>query len=54
VGDIVIARVSTNISRVMPASSGTMKETALAPPIAAIEPADILASGYTCIAAIPV
>ena len=53
-GDKVIARVSPNMSRLMPASSGTMKEMAVAPPIAAIEPPDIVASGYTSIAAIPV
>ncbi len=38
----------------MPASSGTMKEMALAPPMDAIEPPDKVASGYTRIAAIPV
>ena len=42
------------MSRLMPASSGTMKEMPLAPPIAAIEPPDVVASGYTRIAAIPV
>ena len=52
-GDSVTASVSPNMSRLMPASSGTMKVIALAPPIAAIEPPD-LASGYTCMAAIPV
>jgi hypothetical protein len=53
-GDSVIASVSPNMSRLMPASSGTMKEMPLAPPMAAIEPPDVVASGYTRIAAIPV
>ena len=52
-GDRVIASVSPNISRLMPASSGTMKEIALAPPIDAIEPPEV-ASWWTFIAAIPV
>ena len=53
-GDRVTARVSPNMSRLMPASSGTMKEIALAPPMPAIEPPDVAVSGYTPIAAIPV
>jgi hypothetical protein len=53
-GDRVTASVSPNMSRLMPASNGTMKEMALAPPIDAIELPDRAASGYTRIAAIPV